>query len=212
LVAPWLQFWASSNGCFPGSGSLLTVCSVFPVEIKRTRQVVEQQFGFAEIQLLGFNDLYAGKFCAALDRQHPRDLVDFKLLLENDGIGDDLIKVFLVYLIAHNRPISELLQPNLIDITASYHREFVDTVVEPISQDELERVRENFISLIKKNLSDTDKQFLMSVKKLNPNWQYLDWEHISELPAVRWKMYNLAKMNKKKHLQAVAKLEAVLYG
>jgi len=43
---------------------------------------VEDQFGFAEINMLDFNDLYAGKLCAALDRQHPRDLYDVKLLLE----------------------------------------------------------------------------------------------------------------------------------
>jgi hypothetical protein len=31
-------------------------------------------------------DLYGGKLCAALDRQHPRDLFDVGLLLRNEGI------------------------------------------------------------------------------------------------------------------------------
>ena len=61
---------------------------------------VEDQFGFAEINMLDFNDLYAGKLCAALDRQHPRDLYDVKLLLENEGISEDLKNTFLVYLIS----------------------------------------------------------------------------------------------------------------
>jgi len=44
---------------------------------------VEDQFGFAEIQIVSFPDLYAGKIVAALDRQHPRDLFDVRDLLAN---------------------------------------------------------------------------------------------------------------------------------
>jgi len=35
---------------------------------------------------LSLADIYAGKICAALDRQHPRDLFDIKLLLEDEGL------------------------------------------------------------------------------------------------------------------------------
>ena len=34
--------------------------------------VVEEQFGFAAVQVVSFPDLFAGKIVAALDRQHPR--------------------------------------------------------------------------------------------------------------------------------------------
>ena len=34
---------------------------------------VEDAFGFAEMQVVSFADLYAGKIVAAFDRQHPRD-------------------------------------------------------------------------------------------------------------------------------------------
>ena len=34
-----------------------------------------------EVPVLTFEDLYAGKLCAALDRQHPRDLFDVRQLL-----------------------------------------------------------------------------------------------------------------------------------
>ena len=59
----------------------------------------------SEMLVVNPNDSFAGKLCAALDRQHPRDLFDVKLLLENEGIGDDLLQVFIVYLISGNRPI-----------------------------------------------------------------------------------------------------------
>jgi len=42
-------------------------------------------FGYARLQLLSFEDLYAGKLCAALDRQHPRDIFDIMVLLNNEG-------------------------------------------------------------------------------------------------------------------------------
>jgi hypothetical protein len=42
---------------------------------------VEAEFGYIEVPVLHLHDLYAGKLCAALDRQHPRDLFDVQILL-----------------------------------------------------------------------------------------------------------------------------------
>ena len=46
---------------------------VYEPAVKRVSPKVEEQFGFAEMPLVHFADLYAGKITAALDRQHPRD-------------------------------------------------------------------------------------------------------------------------------------------
>lgn len=48
--------------------------TVFPQQIRAVSDRVQSEFGFAEIALVSFEDLYAGKLVAALDRQHPRDL------------------------------------------------------------------------------------------------------------------------------------------
>lgn len=77
---------------------------------------VEDEFGFASIQLVSMADLYGGKLCAALDRQHPRDLFDVKMLLKSDGINRSLFNGFITYLLSHNRPISEVMQPRWKDI------------------------------------------------------------------------------------------------
>ena len=69
--------------------------TVHPVELKTVRPIVEEQFGFAEIQVVSFADLYAGKLVAALDRQHPRDLFDVQYLLANEGIDKTLYQTFL---------------------------------------------------------------------------------------------------------------------
>ena len=68
---------------------------------------VEDQFGFAEIQVVSFPDLYAGAIVAAPDRPHPRDLFDVQDLLANEGISDEVRKAFIVYLLSHNRPMAE---------------------------------------------------------------------------------------------------------
>jgi predicted nucleotidyltransferase component of viral defense system len=82
---------------------------VFIPEMRAVPAVVEDTFGYAEIQIVSFADLYAGKIVAALDRQHPRDLFDIHVLLANEGITNKLHQAFIVYLISHDRPISERL-------------------------------------------------------------------------------------------------------
>ena len=61
---------------------------VYEPETRSVSASVEAQFGFAEMQVVSFADLYAGKLVAALDRQHPRDLFDVRDLLANEGIDD----------------------------------------------------------------------------------------------------------------------------
>lgn len=111
--------------------------TVFEPELRAVSQAVEKRFGFAEVQLVSFADLYAGKIAAALDRQHPRDLFDIHYLLAQEGIGDDLFRAFLVYLVSHPRPAHELLQPHLLDIAAQYDEQFVGMTVEAIELDVL---------------------------------------------------------------------------
>lgn len=119
--------------------------SVFPEELREVSPAVEEQFGYVEMQLLSIPDLFAGKICAALDRQHPRDLFDVKLLFENEGLTEDLVRTFLVYLISHNRTMAELLQPTRKDIAGIYQGEFVRMSQIEVSLEELLAVRERLI-------------------------------------------------------------------
>ena len=50
-----------------------TIYDPKPLDI---RHFVAQEFGFASTNVVSMADLYGGKICAALDRQHPRDLFD----------------------------------------------------------------------------------------------------------------------------------------
>jgi hypothetical protein len=86
------------------------------------------------VPTLALADLYGGKICAALDRQHPRDLFDVKLLLDEGGIDETIRKAFVVYLVSHNRPMSELLDPTRKDFRAAYENEFAGIVGAPVSR------------------------------------------------------------------------------
>lgn len=64
--------------------------SVFPTETKVLCQKARDLFELSlEGRTLSFEDLYGGKACAALDRQHPRDLFDIDMLFKNEGCRCD---------------------------------------------------------------------------------------------------------------------------
>ena len=185
--------------------------SVFPCELRDLAPQVEAEFGlFMSVQTLSLADLYGGKICAALDRQHPRDLFDVQMLLANEGLTPAIRTAFLVYLISHNRPMVEILQPNRLPLEIAFNNEFVGMSRLPASCEELIAVREQTIDLLRLSLSIDQKRFLLSVKELEPDWTLLGVTGVEELPAVRWKLQNLAKMPKQKHRLAVAKLKEVL--
>lgn len=184
--------------------------TVYEPSITSVSESVEDEFGFAETSVVAFADLYAGKICAALDRQHPRDLFDIKFLFDNEGLTEALRKALLVYLISHPRPLSELLRPQLKDIRRLYEGEFRNMAEIDVPREELEAARTQLIETINGSLTESERQFLLSFKKGLPDWSLLGLTGIDKLPAVRWKLQNLSNMQSAKHSEALAKLRDVL--
>ena len=165
---------------------------------------------FCELKTLSKEDLYAGKICAALDRQHPRDLFDVKLLYNSGGLTDGIRQTFLVYLACAPRPMSELLNPNLLDIEVSFYKEFVGMTEIQITLEDLYITREKLIDDMRQGLTSIQKEFLMSIKYGKPDYDLMPFPHLEDLPALKWKLININKMDKAKHAQIIAKLEKVL--
>ena len=188
--------------------------TVFPEVRMEVSEFVEKEFGYVEIQVASLPDLYAGKICAALDRQHPRDLFDVKFLLENEGFTEDLRKTFLIFLISHQRPMSELLAPHRKDIREVYAAEFAQMAEVDVPVEELEQTREDLIAIIHQTMTDDERYFLQSFKERKPQWDLLglpNMEEVSQLPSVQWKLLNLSRMDETKHKQAAEKLKKVLF-
>ncbi len=179
----------------------------------RTNTAVEDAFGFVETNVLSFEDLYAGKLHAALDRQHPRDLFDVKLLYDNEGLTDDLFRVFLVYAACSSRPTHELLAPNEKDIAEEFTREFAGMTAEPIDLNALTAARKRLISDIQARLKGPAADFLIGLQSGEPDFTLIGLPQAADLPATKWKILNLKKLmadNPEKHQQQTDALSKLI--
>ena len=181
-----------------------------PVERELTKRAEETFELSVTARSLSTADLYGGKICAALDRQHPRDLFDIKVLLDNEGITDKIRKAFVVYLASHDRPLSELLDPVRKDVRQTYESEFAGLTAEDIRYEDLVAARETLIETLLRDLTAAEKGFLVSLKEGRPKWDLLELKGIEKLPAIQWKLMNIRKMKKEKHAAALDKLKAKL--
>lgn len=185
--------------------------SVYPPVKRKLSKKAEQEFNLSmTVTSLSLEDLYGGKIVAALDRQHPRDLFDIKLLLENEGLTDKIRKAFIVYLISHNRSLMEVLDPGLQDIKTIFESDFVGMTSEPIKLDDLIETRAKLIEVIKQSLTEDEKKFLLSWKNKKPEWGLVGLEGIENLPGVKRRIQNLEGLVGDKHKRAYDKLERYL--
>lgn len=182
---------------------------VYDPESLSVSRAVEDAFGYAEAKVVSFADLYAGKLVAALDRQHPRDLFDVRDLFASEGIDDRLRAAFVVYLLSHNRPVAELVAPRRRDVSAEFRSGFLGMTETPVSLDELLATRETLIDELVAKMPEAHRRFLVSFQRGEPDWTALDVDVASRLPAVRWRLENLAKLTPKRRERLVDALITV---
>lgn len=188
--------------------------ALFPcrqLELSKTAQSLFEMF--LSVNVLSFEEIYGGKICAALDRQHPRDFFDIKILLENEGITDQLRKAFILFLVSHDRPMNELIKPQLKDFKTVFETSFSGMTNTPVKYEQLVEVRDNLISILQNKLTENERKFLIGFKEGEPAWELIGLKGIESLPGVKWKLQNieLLKMkNKSKHKNEIEKLKSVL--
>ncbi|MBO9101180.1 MULTISPECIES: nucleotidyl transferase AbiEii/AbiGii toxin family protein [unclassified Rhizobium] len=186
--------------------------TVHPPERRRVSEKVEEAFGFAEMQVVSFEDLFGGKLHAAVDRQHPRDLFDVKLLYENEGLTDALFRTFLIYVASSGRPPHELVRPSLAMLEEAFVKEFEGMTTQPVSLDELKTAREQMTADLLARLDDNALRFLLSLHDGEPDFEAIGLPQAADLPAVRWKVLNLEKLkaqNPEKHAEQRREIEGL---
>ena len=192
----------------------ITRGNIFPTELMQVVDSVQDEFDkFAAINVVSMAELYGGKICAAVDRQHPRDVFDVKLLLENEGFTDEIWEGFKIGLISHYKPISELLSPILKDQESAFDNQFAGMTTVEFSYDDYELTRTLLIKVIGERLTDEDKRFLLSFESGEPDWELFPIPVLKDLPAIQWKLLNinkLKKVNAKKHAQMIENLKDVI--
>ena len=178
--------------------------------LRDSSPAVTEQFGLVRMPVLHPQDIYAGKLCAALDRQHPRDLFDVIQLQHAEGIDRALFEVFLIYVLSGDRPIAEMFSPRLTPLARAFNAEFNGMTLLPVTADDLETARARLITNLRSLLTDQDRGFLLSVKQGTPNWTLFAHPRAEQLPAVQWKLQNIARIAPEKRNAAISRLETVL--
>jgi predicted nucleotidyltransferase component of viral defense system len=187
--------------------------SVYPPGVRRTTPAVEAEFEQSiSVSVVSEADLYGGKLVAALDRQHPRDLFDTKLLLDADGFTDEVRTAFVVYLASHSRPISEILDPGLKPLQKVFDGEFAGMTRLQVTCRELEGTRAQLINRVQSDLTRREREFLLSLKSAQPRWELMPVSHLAQMPAIRWKLKNVEQLasRTRDHEAAIVKLRKVL--
>jgi hypothetical protein len=148
------------------------------------------------VPMLDIAELYAGKLVAALDRQHPRDLFDVMLMLKRFGLPEPFLECFVVYLAGHDRPVHEVLFAPVKPIDFLFEQEFAGMTTEPVELGQLESARETLFATLPRALTERHRSFLLSLVRADPDWSLLPFARAGQLPALRWKVENLAKLRR----------------
>ncbi len=114
-------------------------------------------------------------------------------------------------MLCSDRPINEIINPNFLDQRVTMDKQFAGMTDESFSYEEFEQVRDTLVATIHKNLTEEDKQFLLGIKNVNPDWTSYNFQNY---PAIQWKLQNLQRLkdkNPEKHQELYSLLENQLY-
>ena len=145
---------------------------------------------------LAVAELYGSKLVAAMDRQHPRDLFDVHGMFQRFGLTPEIVECFVGYIAGHNRPVHEVLGSRDIDLARPFGAEFAGMERELVSLAELEDARKRLRRELRASLTVDHKRFLLGLVAGVPPWETMRCRYLAELPAIQWKMQNLARLKK----------------
>lgn len=167
---------------------------VFEPQLMELCPKAQDLFGYAEARIISEAELWGGKICAALDRQHPRDLFDIYNLLNTVGINSEIKNGFISLLLAGNRPLHEMLKPNFQMDEDIFDKEFAGMTDESFTFDEAKRTFLKLVENLHTILTDEDKRFLLDFVQLKANLQAADISNLDKLPGIKWKLKNLENL------------------
>lgn len=171
--------------------------TLLPVEMRPLTKAASDLFTTAlAVPTLAVAELYGSKLVAALDRQHPRDLFDVHGMFERFGLRPEFVECFVGYIAGHNRPVHEVLGSRNLDLKLPFENEFAGMEREPVSLGTLEEARLRLRGELAAALTDDHKRFLLGVVAGDPPWEAMRCRHLAELPAIQWKMQNLARLKR----------------
>lgn len=201
VVGPLAEVKVEVNEVFRGT--------LLPLQHRSLSPATEEQFAQAvTLPLLATAELYGSKLVAAMDRQHPRDFFDVLVLYNTIGLSPEIVDCFVAYLAGHNRPVHEVLAPRLQPLAATLTNQFSGMTRAEVSLETLEAMRARLVHELPRALTHQHRDFLLSLVQNQPRWEWMPFPHLQELPAIRWKLLNLAKLKGKKRAEQIEQLQA----
>ena len=183
---------------------------IMPVRMMQVTEAVQKEFEkFAAMNVVAHGELYGAKICAALDRQHPRDIFDVRPLLEGNNFTAELKLGWIIFMLSHFRPISELLNPNFSNQKQAFDTQFKGMAIKEFTYEMFEETRTKLVAMLRASLTENDKKFLLSFKNAEPDWMLFPLKEVKDLPAVKWKLQNIRNLKQNNAEKHAAKLNAL---
>jgi hypothetical protein len=171
--------------------------TLLPVKTRSLTKTASDLFTTAlSVPTLAVAELYGSKLVAAMDRQHPRDLFDVHGMFNRFGLTPEIVECFVGYIAGHNRPVHEVLGSRDIDLARPFENEFAGMEREPVSLKVLEDARVRLRRELAVALTADHKRFLAGLVAGEPPWEAMQCRHLAELPAIQWKLQNLARLKR----------------
>lgn len=171
--------------------------TLLPVETRTLTKTASDLFTTAlAVPTLAVAELYGSKLVAAMDRQHPRDLFDVHGMFNRFGLTPEIVECFVGYIAGHNRPVHEVLGSRDLDLARPFENEFAGMEREPVSLKVLEDARVRLRRELAAALTADHKRFLVGLVAGEPPWAAMQCRHLAELPAIQWKLQNLARLKR----------------
>ena len=183
------------------------------VEERELCEKAQKEFKMScKARIVPFSLLYGGKIAAALGRQHPRDLFDYKYM-EVESFAD-VKDGLMFYLLGSDKPLIESLQPNFVDHKQTLKYQFQGMTDVPFDCEDFETTRKELIKRVNQNLTDTDREFLISFENGVPDWNKCCAGDLNGYPSIQWKLKNiltLKETNPSKFSEGIEKLRRFLF-
>lgn len=172
--------------------------TVLPVESRPLVPSAQELFTTdLAVPVLATAELYGSKLVAAMDRQHPRDIFDVMHMLDHFGWQAGVVDCFVAYLAGHNRPVHEVLFSKAKPLEPAFTNEFAGMTRNVIELDTLAHVQARLLEELPRQLTAAHREFLLTMVQGSPAWERMPMKHLHELPALKWKLMNLAQLRKR---------------
>jgi predicted nucleotidyltransferase component of viral defense system len=179
--------------------------TLLPVELRPLVTTAQELFTTdLAVPVLATAELCGSKLVAAMDRQHPRDIFDAMHMLDHFGWRASVVDCFVAYLAGHNRLVHEVLFPKAKPLEPAFTNEFTGMTRDMIDLDTRSGVRARLLEELPRQLTAAHRDFPRTLAQGRPVWERMPMQHRHELPALKWKLMNLAQLSKRSAVRFAA--------